>query len=1506
MTNYYADRGEFLVNSETRLTQDEPAIAGLSNGGFVATWRTSDTSQDGSGSAIKAQVFDAAGAAVGPEFLVNSETVQNQTVPAVTGLNDGRFVVTWQTDDTAQDGSSNAIKAQVFDAAGTPVGGEFLVNSETYDRQAAPEISALATGGFAVTWYTHDGTQDGSTSAIKARTFDAAAQPVGAEFLVNTAAQGSQIEPRVAGLTNGGLVVTWRTNYRPDDGSTSAIKAQIISAAGFPVGGEFLVNTETAGGQYRPAVTGLTGGRFVVTWDTKNVWQDGDGFAIKAQIYEASGAPVGGEFLVNTESVEHQYEPEITALGDGGFVITWYTEDYKQDGSGSAIKAQVFDADGAPVGEEFLVNSEGSGGQYDPEISALSGGGFVVTWRTTSSPEDGSGSAIKAKVYEARNDIPELTLSTTGVSETHISNTSFADVQFPLGAGFQIEIADDANGAFGLKGNTLVVLDNTLLDHETTPEVSLTLRITDPQGNSGEQVFRIAVEDEVTETRYTASDEFLVNSETEGWQFSPTITGLTKGGFVVSWHTSDTTQDGSSYAIKAQVFGAAGDPVGAEFLVNSEANSGQVFPEITALANGGFVITWRTQDSAQDRSYDAIKAQVFNATGAPVGGEFLVNTETAQEQLNPRITSLTDGGFVVTWYTKDYSQDGYGAAVKAQVFDASGTPVGVEFLVNSVTSRDQVDPAVAGLTNGGFVVTWRTDEIKENRSDFEIKAQIFDAAGTPVGGEFLVNSESAGDQYNPGITGLANGRFIVTWRGYDPSVPSSYSTEVKARIFDASGAPVRDEFRLNSQAAGGQDYPSITGLPDGGFVATWQTADYRQDGSGSAIKAQVFDAEGAPVGDEFLVNDEGQFDQQFPEVTNLPGGGFVVSWHSRDIMQDGSGAAIKARMYLPSGTGPNTEPSAGDASGRGHEDTVITGDLAALVSDADGDVLTFTIGTDATSGTLILDPSGSYSYVPDADFNGTDSFSYVVHDGNGGTATATVSLTVDPVNDAPRIDTATSILAGEFEGPPAPLDPAADYDGDGVANGADNAPFVANPGQEDGDGDGVGDSADLDPFDPSLGRDPSLVNGVLLFSDPEAVDTQTASFSLLGTTGNPGSLDAAALEAMFSLSVVTSGSSPDGSAIWTFDADPAQFQHLGSGDALVIEYRVEIRDNHGAAQATAVRVIVIGTADGTVPRIIGTGGADSLVGTVGSDVIEGFDGDDTMLGGAGDDIMAGGGGTNLMRGQTGRDLIDGGEQTDIIHGGRQDDALYGHGGDDFVYGEAGNDLIWGGAGHDVLHGIFGNDEIYGEDGNDSIYGGGGTDFLYGGSGNDTIDGGAGDNVMRGHRGNDLIIGGDKTDIVFGDKHSDEVHGNGGDDFIFGQAGKDTLWGGDGNDVLNGIIGDDELYGEAGNDVLYGGGGSDSLYGGDGDDTLDGQWRNDVLTGGAGADCFKFTTAGDMDTITDFQDGIDVLDFSADGLGFADFTVAEYGGGAGTVLTGGGYTVLLAGVDTIDIGTGDFA
>src|SRR5437762_13872922 len=95
-----------------------------------------------------------------------------------------------------------------------------------------------------------------------------------------------------------------------------------------------------------------------------------------------------------------------------------------------------------------------------------------------------------------------------------------------------------------------------------------------------------------------------------------------------------------------------------------------------------------------------------------IGQEILVNTATPGDQSEPQITALSNGGFVVTW--RDFSQgvggasgdtDGY--AVKAQVFAPGGTPVGAEILVNSATANDQREPQIAALANGGFVVTWK-------------------------------------------------------------------------------------------------------------------------------------------------------------------------------------------------------------------------------------------------------------------------------------------------------------------------------------------------------------------------------------------------------------------------------------------------------------------------------------------------------------------------------------------------------------------------------------------------------------------------------------------------------------------------------------------------------------------------------------------------------------------------------------------------------------------------------
>ncbi|MCH6581123.1 MAG: cadherin-like domain-containing protein, partial [Nitrospinae bacterium] len=81
------------------------------------------------------------------------------------------------------------------------------------------------------------------------------------------------------------------------------------------------------------------------------------------------------------------------------------------------------------------------------------------------------------------------------------------------------------------------------------------------------------------------------------------------------------------------------------------------------------------------------------------------------------------------------------------------------------------------------------------------------------------------------------------------------------------------------------------------------------------------------------------------------------------------------------------------------EDTALSSQIVA--TDVDGDALTFTLNTDAANGTVTVNPAGSFTYTPNAEFNGADSFTVDVTDGVGGVTSQTISLNVAPGNDAP-------------------------------------------------------------------------------------------------------------------------------------------------------------------------------------------------------------------------------------------------------------------------------------------------------------------------------------------------------------------------------------------------------------------------------------------------------------------------------------------------------------------------
>jgi Ca2+-binding RTX toxin-like protein len=185
-------------------------------------------------------------------------------------------------------------------------------------------------------------------------------------------------------------------------------------------------------------------------------------------------------------------------------------------------------------------------------------------------------------------------------------------------------------------------------------------------------------------------------------------------------------------------------------------------------------------------------------------------------------------------------------------------------------------------------------------------------------------------------------------------------------------------------------------------------------------------------------------------------------------------------------------------------------------------------------------------------------------------------------------------------------------------------------------------------------------------------------------------------------------------------------------------------------------------------------------------------------------------------------------------------------------GTSAADILNGGATDDRLNGLSGDDTLHGNDGHDQLNGGGGNDKLFGGSGRDTLSGGDGADELQGGSGRDVLFGGAGNDKLYGQDGNDVMFGDAGDDFLNGGAGADEMRGGSGNDGFYGGGGNDRIFGDDGNDTIFGDGGNDRIDGGRG---------NDVLRGGANSDTFVFQWAGGSDTILDFQDGLDRIDFS---------------------------------------------
>ena len=335
-------------------------------------------------------------------------------------------------------------------------------------------------------------------------------------------------------------------------------------------------------------------------------------------------------------------------------------------------------------------------------------------------------------------------------------------------------------------------------------------------------------------------------------------------------------------------------------------------------------------------------------------------------------------------------------------------------------------------------------------------------------------------------------------------------------------------------------------------------------------------------------------------VTYTPSSGFSGSDSFTYVIGDGKGGSdsatvtVEVQPVLP----VNTAPDARNDVATTDENSVVTIDVLANDDDVDGDPLNVTGVGAAAHGAAILNSNGTISYTPAADYSGSDSFTYSVSDGNGGTDSAQVEVEIRALGGLPTISGtggADRIFGTD--------------DAEEIHAGAGDDRVDAGAGDDVLFGEGgidtlYGEEGD-DKLDGGDGDDKILNGG----SGDDTVDGGDGNDRLWGHTGNDllvGGPGNDRIDGDSGIDTVSYEGSPSGVMV-DLDDDMAE-------------------DGHGGADTVVDSENVLGSAF-----------ADSIVGDHNDNVLSGNAGDDTIDGGKGDDILHGGAGSDTLVGGPGSD-----------------------------------------------------------------------------------------------------------------------------------------------------------------------------------------------------------------------------------------------------------------------------
>ena len=409
------------------------------------------------------------------------------------------------------------------------------------------------------------------------------------------------------------------------------------------------------------------------------------------------------------------------------------------------------------VSDEYQVNTQFISNQSDPYVTKLPDGGWLVTW--SSDVGDSNLSDIFMQRYDA-DGRPQYTDGNGAPQEVRV-NAAQADAQL------YSTVTTLSDGGWVIAWRSTGSSSDI---HMQRYDASGRPLFTDGAGNAVDQP---------------------VNMHTSGDQMGVSLTALSDGGWIATWHSRN--QDGSGQGVYMQRYDAQGEPQfkdgngdPVDTLVNASTAGDQWYAVTSALPDGGWVVVWYGDPAVANSE---IYMQRYNALGEPqYPADHRVNAVTAKVQRDPSITTLADGGWIVTW--DSYGQDGSGSGngVYMQRYDAQGEPQfkdgsgnPVEVRVSDASLGEQKNSSVAALPNGGWVVTWD--------ADYDVHQRFFNADGTPASPDLVV-AAWLGSEWNKDsvVTVVGPDRWVATWENYNQD--GAVGTGVAQRVFQATHVEV--------------------------------------------------------------------------------------------------------------------------------------------------------------------------------------------------------------------------------------------------------------------------------------------------------------------------------------------------------------------------------------------------------------------------------------------------------------------------------------------------------------------------------------------------------------------------------------------------------------------------------------------------------------------------------------------------------------------------------------------